>query len=339
MNVKFSVIVPIYNVEKYLRKCIDSILKQTYRNFELILVDDGSPDECPNICDEYAKNDKRIKVIHKENEGLVAARNTGIKEAVGDYICYVDGDDWISEVLLETVLEKAIKKYDLDMVIYNAVRQFDDYQEKIPKSVPEGLYDKKRLKLEVYPYMMYDSRKPFCTGLIFPVAWNKIFIREFLLKHYCREERIRMGEDNAFVFECLYEAEKVYFCDDSLYFYNQLNSTSMVHSYDENRFDNNKLLINYIESNLKGKDRILDNQINAFKAYWLIMAIFHEIKSGRKIKDARGHIKNKIKSTEALNGIVLTGLPKSAKMYLILLRMHLYSVALIGAKIISKKRG
>lgn len=110
MNVKFSVIVPIYNVEKYLRKCIDSILKQTYRNFELILVDDGSPDECPNICDEYAKNDKRIKVIHKENEGLVAARNTGIKEAVGDYICYVDGDDWISEVLLETVLEKAIKK-------------------------------------------------------------------------------------------------------------------------------------------------------------------------------------------------------------------------------------
>ena len=97
MSTTFSVIVPIYKVEKYLNKCIDSILKQTFQDFELILVDDGSPDKCPKICDEYAKKDKRVRVIHKENAGLVAARNTGIKEAKGDYICYVDGDDWISE--------------------------------------------------------------------------------------------------------------------------------------------------------------------------------------------------------------------------------------------------
>lgn len=81
MSTTFSVIVPIYKVEKYLNKCIDSILKQTFQDFELILVDDGSPDKCPKICDEYAKKDKRVRVIHKENAGLVAARNTGIKEA------------------------------------------------------------------------------------------------------------------------------------------------------------------------------------------------------------------------------------------------------------------
>lgn len=336
---KFSVIVPIYNVEKYLNKCVNSILNQTYKDFELILVDDGSPDRCPEICDDYAKRDTRVRVIHKKNGGLVAARNTGILEAVGDYICYVDGDDWIAENLLETVWNKAIKNYDLEMVIYSAVRQYDDCQEKIPKSVPEGLYNKEKLCSDVYPYMMYDARKPFCTGLIFPVAWNKIFKREFLLKHYCKEEGIRMGEDNAFVFECLYEAQNVYFCNDILYFYNQLNTTSMVHSYDENRFDNNKLLINYMESNLSGKDAILDKQLNAFKAYWLIMAVFHEVKSGRKINVARKHIKKKIKDTGALKNIELTDLPKSAKLYLGLLKLHLYAPALIGAKVISRKRG
>ena len=127
-------------MEKYLNKCIDSILKQTFQDFELILVDDGSPDKCPKICDEYAKKDKRVRVIHKENAGLVAARNTGIKEAKGDYICYVDGDDWISENLLQIVWSKAVSKYDVEMVVYSAVRQFTDTQEQIPKSVPEGLY-------------------------------------------------------------------------------------------------------------------------------------------------------------------------------------------------------
>lgn len=336
---KFSVIVPIYNVEKYLKKCVDSILNQTYGDFELILVDDGSPDHCPEICDDYAKKDTRVRVIHKKNAGLVAARNTGILAALGDYICYVDGDDWIAENLLETVWDKAIKKYDLDMVVYSAVRQYDDRQEEIPKSVPEGLYNKEKLYEDVYPYMMYDARKPFCTGLIFPVAWNKIFKRDFLLKHYCKEEKIRMGEDNAFVFECLYEAQRVYFCDDILYFYNQLNSSSMVHSYDATRFDNNRLLVDYIEANLKGKDDIIDNQINAFKAYWLIMAVFHEMKSGRNIKDARKHVKDKLKSTEPLKGIKFKGLPKSAKLYLLLLNLHLYTAALVGAKVISKKRG
>lgn len=339
MSTTFSVIVPIYKVEKYLNKCIDSILKQTFQDFELILVDDGSPDKCPKICDEYAKKDKRVRVIHKENAGLVAARNTGIKEAKGDYICYVDGDDWISENLLQTVWSKAVSKYNVEMVVYSAVRQFTDIQEQIPKSVPEGLYNKDKLRSDVYPYMMYDSRKPFCTGLIFPVAWNKIFKRDFLLKHYCQEERIRMGEDNAFVFECLYAAENVFFCDDILYIYNQLNVESMVHSYDPNRFDNNKLLTDYIERRIGKRDPIIDEQINAFKAYWLIMAVFHEIKSKRKITVASKHIRLKIKETEVLKGIKCDGLPKSAKMYLILLNMHLYIPALLAAKLITVIRG
>ena len=102
-----SIIVPIYNIEGYIRECIDSILAQTYSDFELILVDDGSPDNCGRICDEYAEKDVRIKVIHKENGGLTSARNAGLSVAKGDWIMHVDGDDWIEPDMIESLIEAA----------------------------------------------------------------------------------------------------------------------------------------------------------------------------------------------------------------------------------------
>ena len=111
---KVSIIVPIYKVEKYLNRCIDSILNQTYKNIEVILVDDGSPDRCGAICDNYSKIDKRIKVIHKKNEGLAEARNAGIKIATGEYISFVDSDDFINKNMYKVLYENAIK-YDADI--------------------------------------------------------------------------------------------------------------------------------------------------------------------------------------------------------------------------------
>lgn len=335
---RFSVIVPIYKVELYLEKCIQSILNQTFKDFELILVDDGSPDSCPKICDDYAKIDSRIKVIHKTNEGLVAARNSGIQVAKGEYICYVDGDDWISEKLLQTVYDKAINKYNPDMVVFNAVRQFKDKQVEIPKGPEEGIYCKEKLEKDIYPYMMYDNRQPFCTGLIFPVAWNKIFKREILINHYCREERIKMGEDNAFVFECLYYSKNVFFCEDVLYYYNQLNTNSMTNNYDPTRFENNKLLTDYIDSKIGGENEIIDSQINAFKAYWIIMAVFHEIKTNQPLFKATKHIRTNIKTNESLKKIKLIGLPKSAQAFLILLKCKMFFLALVLAKIVNIRR-
>lgn len=338
MEVIFSVIVPIYNVEKYIRKCVDSILAQTFEKFEVILVDDGSPDACPSICDEYALLDRRVKVIHKENGGLVAARNTGIFAAKGKYVCYVDGDDWIKEDLLQVVWEKALYEKQPDIVVFGAVKQFRDYQTEIKSNCEIGFYDKEKLAKEIYPYIMYDNRQPFCRSVVFHSAWNKIYRRELLEKHYCEETRIRMGEDSAFTFECLYAADSIFVCDEVLYIYNQLNCDSMVHSYDSKRFDNNRLLLEYIESRLGGKDNNMDMQINVLKSYWLIMAVFHEMKSERTVREAKRHIRQKIKETEVVNGITLIGLPKAAFLYILLLKVHLYSIALISARIISKFR-
>lgn len=111
-----SVIVPVYKVEKYLDKCVQSILAQTYKDFELILVDDGSPDNCPQMCDEYAKQDKRVRVIHKKNGGLSDARNYGTANAIGKYITYIDSDDYVTNDYLETLMSLIIK-YDADMAV------------------------------------------------------------------------------------------------------------------------------------------------------------------------------------------------------------------------------
>lgn len=109
-----SVIVPVYNVEEYLPECLDSILASTYKNLEIIVVDDGSPDNCPRICDEYAQKDPRIKVIHQENQGLVGARNTGLKHAHGKYIGFVDSDDAVSPVMYEQLV-RAIEETEADL--------------------------------------------------------------------------------------------------------------------------------------------------------------------------------------------------------------------------------
>ena len=103
---KVSIIVPVYNVEKYLEECVESLLKQTYRNLEILLVDDGSPDHCPQMCDDWARRDSRIRVIHKQNAGSGLARNTGMKNASGEYICFFDSDDY----LMPNAIEKAYAK-------------------------------------------------------------------------------------------------------------------------------------------------------------------------------------------------------------------------------------
>ena len=110
-----GVIIPVYKVEKYIAECIESILAQTHSDFELILVDDGSPDNCPRICDEYAAKDDRIRVIHKKNGGLMSTRKLGAEEAVGEYLCFVDGDDFVAEDMLENY-DRILSDYNVDMI-------------------------------------------------------------------------------------------------------------------------------------------------------------------------------------------------------------------------------
>lgn len=124
-----SIIVPVYKIENYIRQCVDSILAQSYENIEVILVDDGSPDGCPKICDEYAAKDGRVKVVHKNNGGLMSARQAGLRAATGDYVGFVDGDDWIDADMYLTFADY-IEKYHPDMLFCEFLYSYEDREEK-----------------------------------------------------------------------------------------------------------------------------------------------------------------------------------------------------------------
>lgn len=333
----FSIVVPVYKVEKYIRTCVDSLLHQDFDDYEIILVDDGSPDSCPDICDEYARKNENIKVVHKENGGLVSARNAGLKVASGEYVFYVDSDDSLKSGALKIMWEKAIEKYHPDMLIFNMIRVFPNERVKDPCYVKEGFYDRKQMEKEILPYMMYDRRIKFYHGLVFPSSGGKVVKRNILLEHYCKDEKIRMGEDNAYIFECLFFSDSVYFMDDYFYVYNQIEG-SMRHNYDAKRFENNRRLINYIQEHLGGKTSYIDFQINAFKAYWMIMAIFHEVKSGRPIPKSSRHIKIEIEKNESNKNINLDQLPRLAKAYVNLINHKKYTMVILAAKMINTYR-
>lgn len=184
-----SVIVPVYNVEKYLPRCIDSILNQTYKNLEIILVDDGSPDNCPAICDEYAQKDSRIKVIHKANGGVSSARNVGLDVATGEYIGFVDSDDWIEPDMYEFLFMRATD-YNVDISRCASVWEYGKgrCEEILTDNENENMFllDGEDLILDLVNGAWDEG-----------VVWNKLYKKEIV-------KNVRFREDIAFCEDCLF---------------------------------------------------------------------------------------------------------------------------------------
>lgn len=216
---KISVIVPVYGEDEYIGECIKSIVNQTYTNLEIILVDDGSPDKCPIICDDWKRKDKRVRVIHKENGGLVSARQAGIEVATGKYITYVDGDDWIEPQTYMDMME-VMQENDVDIVITGF--QKDIFGKSIPcyNKIKEGIYDRKHLISEVFPAMICE-KDTFQVGL-FTYVWNKLFKKDLIYQYQMKvDKRIVIGEDSACVYPALLEAEAIAITSQTGYHYRQ----------------------------------------------------------------------------------------------------------------------
>lgn len=214
-NVMFSIIVPVYNAEKYLDECLKSIMAQKYENFEAVLVDDGSDDGSGKICDEYSQLDKRFKVIHKKNNGVVEARRSGVNIARGEYICCVDADDWLSDSYLESFAEH-INKRHCDMVCcgYYWIRGENTTTELI--HLNEGLYDKERIIQEIYPILIQAK-----NGYSFlPTLWGKAIKRDTFIDSYAYlRKSLVIGEDGACIIPCVYNSSSIYIDRKPLYYY------------------------------------------------------------------------------------------------------------------------
>lgn len=232
-----SVIVPIYNVEKYINKCVDSIINQTYKNIEIILVDDGSTDNCYNICDEYKKKDNRIKVIHQENSGLSEARNAGIKMAKGEYLAFVDGDDYILEDMLE-YLYKLLKETNSEISVCNFIRYWNEDKKLIDYNINrERIVIKREQALK--EILKNDLLKSF--------AWNKLY-KKSLFKNVRYPKGMKM-EDVATTYKLISNSEKIVIGKDAKYYYVQRDgsilatkSTSMYIDYYKAVYERYKFL-------------------------------------------------------------------------------------------------
>lgn len=205
MEPLISVIVPTYNVELYLRQCVDSIIHQTYRNLEIILVDDGSPDHCGAICDEYAKKDNRIVVIHKENGGLSDARNAGMRAMHGEYLMFVDSDDWLTEDCVERLYHLA-EQNDADLVIGSSDRR-DEHNGLLPSVdniyTQTTIFDREQA--------MQDMLAHGCS------AWARLYRKD--IHAGIDFPRGEINEDEAIVLEILSRCEKVVATEHIVYHY------------------------------------------------------------------------------------------------------------------------
>lgn len=226
INPLVSIIVPIFNVEEYIGLCIESLIKQSYSNIEIILVDDGSPDMCPEICELYRSKDKRIKVIHKENGGLVSARQAGLEVSIGELICNIDGDDWVDSDFVESLVDEQMK-YDSDAVVAGQVRHLFESQVELLNCIPCGLY--KGASLIKFKETMMSHGDFYSTG-VYTYLWNKLFKRNVIYQHQMNvDQRISQGEDAACVYPALASCNRVCIIDNCSYHYRQ-RSNSMLKS-------------------------------------------------------------------------------------------------------------
>lgn len=226
-----SIVVPIYKVEKYLSRCVQSLLNQTLKDIEIILVDDGSPDKCPEMCEDYLKADKRVKVVHKVNGGLSSARNVGIDVATGKYIGFVDSDDSILPTMYEE-LYNVINKYNCDFVMSDYERITRDGREKLKSlNIAKGYYDKNRIIKEIYPELIMGRNLDY--GPLLSV-WHCLYNSDFLRRYNLRfDEEVKWSEDNIFSAFVGYYANSFYYLKGrGLYKYYE-NAGTITTSYRE----------------------------------------------------------------------------------------------------------
>ena len=234
---KISIITPVYKAEKYLGRLIDSILCQTYRNFELILVDDGSPDKSGEICDEYAKIDRRITVIHKSNGGVSSARQAGLDSATGDYIIHADSDDWVSLNLLEELIS-CVKDTNADMVIFDFYR-VNKYTKELISQKPSSLQYKQVLRDVV-------------SGHLYACCWNKLIKRDVINKYHASFPKgFNFSEDKCFLVSLLLNPLSVAYLPKSLYYYDvTVNTVSLVRQITLSSMNDGFAMVAYLEEKL-----------------------------------------------------------------------------------------
>lgn len=246
---KISMIIPVYNAEQYLKKCVDSVRAQTYGNLEIMLVDDGSTDSSGELCDTYAEKDERIRVVHKENGGLVSAWKAGVKECSGEYVSFLDSDDWINPEMLSE-MSAYLTGNDREMVISDYIIERDGgSQEYVWQKLAPGEYGRKEIEEKIFPCLLGQEERYItisrCMKLI-----SKRLISE---NGNYTDPAIIVGEDTTIMLPVLLDCQRIVAMDHKAYYHYLYVKESMVHKYNEKLTENIRKLIQTTDRILKDK--------------------------------------------------------------------------------------
>lgn len=230
---KISVIVPVYKTEKYLFRCVDSLRNQTLKDIEIILVDDGSPDNCPEICDEYTRQDSRIRVIHKENGGVSTARNAGLDAAQGDYITFVDSDDYVDTEMYEQMLTVAVE-HNCDVVMCDCLKEFPDHNVLYTHPIRPGYYDHTQLRVEYYPHLLMMENVEYPATIS---NWLILWRSTLNTADMRYEPGIRYSEDLLFGAKLLRKSTSFYYMKGTPFYHYVMNPGSATHRFVLDKWD------------------------------------------------------------------------------------------------------
>lgn len=283
-----SIVVPVYNAEKYLNSSIQSVLKQDYLDWELLLIDDGSTDSSPAICDSFAEADDRVRVIHKENKGVSVARNTGLENAQGEYIAFMDADDEMRTDMLSSLYSYA-EKFDADMVSCSSgyVVNGEIVREEFGTN-----------KLNVYE--QEEALMNFLIGKTFNIGvWTKLF-RKSLLKDIRFLEDKKINEDKYFIFEALLKSKKIVLYDVTKYLYFKREGSATTREFDSRWFDSLDLA-DMIENSIieKRKELSLYATVNTVQSYyWMLLKMYRSVGSIERYPEQYKRIINLLKQAD-----------------------------------------
>lgn len=319
VNSLVTIVVPIYNVEKYLRKCLNSIVNQTYKNIEIICIDDGSPDNSIDILNEFAQKDERIKIIRQENQGLSGARNTGINNAIGKYIMFIDSDDWIELNMVELMINK-IEKENLDLVICGTFNNISEkeYQVNNLKEIKENIKN----KIDGISYFKIVTSK---TNLFTASSCNKIYRLNLIKEKKILFPEKRLYEDLFFSFQYLINSLNVNVIEKPLYHYFVKREGSITNTLNIKDINDTLFTLKSLEDFLKKIDQ--DKLLNSleFKEYmflWISRAVlfklpFNEKKYGkREINRIMDELKNNKEYKEICKIILKNSKNKKNKLFI-----------------------
>lgn len=269
-EIELSVIISVYNVEQYLERCINSVRFQDYRVGEIICVDDGSTDGSLEVLQKIADMDDRIRILHKENGGIVSARKAGVNLARGQYVTCVDSDDWIEKNMYQEMMEVMLKT-DSDIVTSGSIRDYDGYCIDESEKIPAGTYSGIDLIQKLFSNMV--STNVFFESNLSIHIYNKIYKRELLTKYLMKvDDRINVGEDAACAYPCILSAEKISVMGKNYYHY-CLRNDSVMGVQNIGEYEKIQVLLNYLYEVFRSKQEIVPNIMDQFYKikYYMLM--------------------------------------------------------------------